>query len=218
MLIDLHVHTAASRDSNARVEDYLQMALQARSGLDAICLTEHRLYQPRASFESERFFDRYGVRVFNGIEADTDFGHLILLGVTDSIVRSFDLSDRMLKSESLIVALDSEGGLAIPAHPFRDSGFGQRLGYLVEKTSGALRAIEAINGQNRADENAKAVAAAQDLGLIALAGSDAHHPTPDWFLTVATVVDGHFSTLSEVCAEIRTGRARPYDFRGQALP
>jgi len=216
MLIDIHVHTAASRDSNARVEDYLQMATQAHSGLDAICLTEHRFYQPHHDSESADLLDRYGVRVFHGIEADTDFGHLILLGVTDSIARSFDLTDRMLKSESLIVAIDSEGGLAIPAHPFRNSGFGPRLRYLVEKTSGALRAIEAINGQNTADENAKAVAVAHDLGLIALGGSDAHHPTPDWFLTVATLVDGHFSTLSEVCAEIRAGRARPYHFQGQA--
>jgi predicted metal-dependent phosphoesterase TrpH len=217
MLIDIHVHTAASRDSSAGVEDYLKMAIQARSGLSAICLTEHRFYQAGDESEAARLLDRYGVRVFHGIEADTDLGHLILLGVTASIARSFDLTDRMLKGASLISAIDSEGGLAVPAHPFRDSGFGANLQHLSEKTSGALRAIEAINGQNAPAENARAVAAANALGLVALGGSDAHHATPKWFLTVATHLDRDVSSLGEVCSEIRAGRARPHCFDGHQL-
>jgi predicted metal-dependent phosphoesterase TrpH len=217
MLIDIHVHTAASRDSRAKVEDYLKMATQADSGLSAICLTEHRLYRAGDDGASTRLFDRYGVRVFQGIEADTDLGHLILLGVTSSIARAFDLTERMLSGASLISAIDSEGGLAVPAHPFRDSGFGANLKYLVEKTSGALRAIEAVNGQNAPGENARALAAAEALGLVALGGSDAHHASSKWFLTVATQLDRQVSTLGEVCSEIRAGRARPHCFDGHQL-
>ena len=54
----------------------------------------------------------------------------------------------MLKSAHLIDVIHKEGGIAIPAHPFRDSGYGARLDALVASHGAAISAIEVINGQN----------------------------------------------------------------------
>ena len=86
--------------------------------------------------------------IIKGIEADTDLGHLLLFGLNDEVMRRFDPTQRMLKSAHLIDVIHNEGGIAIPAHPFRDSGYGARLDELVAKHGSALSAVEAINGQN----------------------------------------------------------------------
>jgi predicted metal-dependent phosphoesterase TrpH len=105
-----------------------------------------------------------------------------------------------------------EGGIAIPAHPFRDSGYGARLDDLVAKHGSALSAVEAINGQNSAAENERAMAAVEKLGLTALGGSDAHFPTQHWFLTCATELERPIKNVEELCVELRAGRAHPYHF------
>ncbi len=106
----------------------------------------------------------------------------------------------------------SEGGIAIPAHPFRESGYGARLDDLLAKVGPALSAIEVINGQNSDDQNAEAQAMAEKLGLTPLAGSDAHFSTANWFLTCATELEHEVATVEELCAELRAGRARPFHF------
>ncbi len=214
MLIDLHVHTVLSDDSRTHPEKYLEAAIASGSGLGAICFTEHRRYPREVEVDSlyAELADRHGILIIKGIEADTDLGHLLLFGVTDAVERRFDLEARMLRSEHLIEVIHAEGGIAIPAHPFRDSGFGVQLEQIEARVGSALSAIEAVNGQNSAAENERALAAAHKLGLTAVAGSDAHFPTPHWFLTCATEFERDLTSVEELCAELRAGRARPYRF------
>ncbi|MFI5352555.1 MAG: PHP-associated domain-containing protein [Candidatus Binatales bacterium] len=213
-LVDLHVHTRLSADSNVDPEAYMQALARAGNPLAAICFTEHRLYPTDA--ETDRLYRQlesdFGVAIFKGIEADTDLGHLLLFGVTPALTRRFDLGQRMLRVESVIEVIDGEGGIAIPSHPFRDSGFGPRLEELLAGLGPALRAVEAINGQNTADQNGRAIAAAAKLGLAAVGGSDAHFASDDWFLTSATELEREVRTVEELCAELRAGRARPHVF------
>ena len=212
MIVDLHVHTHLSDDSKTPPEKYLEAA--AERGLGAICFTEHRLFPHDAELDElyAQLSDRYGIAIIKGVEADTDLGHLLLFGLNDEVIRRFDPKDRMLRSEQLIETLHGEGGIAIPAHPFRDSGFGVRLDDLVAKVGIALSAIEAVNGQNSPAENERAIAAAEKLGLTMLGGSDAHFPTAHWFLTCATELEREIANVEELCVEIRAGRARPYRF------
>jgi len=137
---------------------------------------------------------------------------LLLFGVTDEVIRRFDLTGRMLKSDSLIEVIHHEGGVAIPAHPFRDSGYGARLDALLSRHGAALGAVEVLNGQNSIEENRRAEDAALKLGLTAVGGSDAHFATAKWFMTVATEFEHDLNTVEEMCVEIRAGRARPYVF------
>ena len=214
MIVDIHVHTHLSDDSKTAPEKYLEAAIKSGAGLGAICFTEHRRF-PRAA-EIDRVYtelaENHGIVIIKGIEADTDLGHLLLFGVNDEVTRRFELGHRMLKSAHLIDVMHKEGGIAIPAHPFRDSGYGVRLDEMVAKHGSALSAIEAINGQNSPSENERALAAAEKLGLTPLGGSDAHFPTPHWFLTCATELEREIKNVEEFCIEVRAGRARPYQF------
>ncbi|HXN85876.1 MAG TPA: PHP domain-containing protein [Candidatus Binataceae bacterium] len=214
MIVDLHVHTHLSDDSKTAPEKYLEAAIKNGAGLGAICFTEHRRF-PRDP-ELDRLYaelsDNHGIVIIKGIEADTDLGHLLMFGLNDAVIRRFDPEGRMLKSEHLIEMLHGEGGIAIPAHPFRDSGFGVRLDDLVAKLGPALSAIEAINGQSTPKENERATIAAEKLGLTAVGGSDAHFPTAHWFLTCATELERPIKNVEELCIELRAGRARPYRF------
>jgi predicted metal-dependent phosphoesterase TrpH len=216
MLVDLHVHTKLSSDSNISPEQYLEVASQKSPTLGAICFTEHRLFptDPELDALYGELSERFQIAIFKGIEADTDLGHLLMFGVNHEVLRRFDLTSRMLKSEHLIDVLHHEGGVAIPAHPFRESGFGSRLDSLLSRHGSALAAIEVINGQNSEAENSHAQDAALKLGLTAVGGSDAHFVTPKWFMTVATELEREVKTVEELCVELRAGRARPYVFSG----
>ena len=216
MIADLHVHTRLSSDSNVAPEQYLEFAKSSGRGLGAICFTEHRLF-PSDREVGRRYAElaeQFQVAIFKGIEADTDLGHLLLFGVTDEVTRRFDLTARMLKSDSLIEVLHHEGGVAIPPHPFRSSGYGSRLDALLGRHGAALGAIEVLNGQNSIEENRRAQEAALKLGLTAVGGSDAHFATAKWFMTIATEFERDLHTVEQLCAEIRAGRARPYVFPG----
>ena len=214
MLIDLHVHTKLSSDSNVAAEQYLEAIANNDIRLGAICFTEHRLFPDDDEINRTyaELSERFGVQIFKGVEADTNLGHLLIFGVTREVRRRFDLDSRLLRAEHVIEVIHGEGGIAIPAHPFRDSGYGVRLDGLLAKLGPALGAIEAVNGQNSHEQNAAAMAMAEKLGLTALGGSDAHFSTANWFLTCATELDREVSTVEELCAELRAGRARPYHF------
>ena len=214
MLIDLHVHTRLSSDSNVLPQSYLEAASQGPAPLGAICFTEHRLFP--ADPDLDRSYDeltaRFGIRIFKGIEADTDLGHLLIFGVTRELQRRFDLEGRMHRAQLMIEMVHAEGGIAIPAHPFRDSGYGARLDDLLARLGPALSAVEAINGQNTHEQNVAALTACEKLGLTAVAGSDAHFASAKWFMTCATALERDITTVEELCAELRAGRARPFQF------
>lgn len=214
MLIDIHVHTHLSDDSKTAPEKYVEAVIKSGAGLGAICFTEHRRFprDPEVGRIYAELADNHGIVIIKGVEADTDLGHLLVFGLNDEVLRRFDMEHRMLKSAHLIDVIHKEGGIAIPAHPFRDSGYGVRLEEMVAKHGTALSAIEAINGQNTPAQNEHALAAAEKLGLTALGGSDAHFPTAHWFLTCATELERPIKNVEELCVELRGGRARPYQF------
>jgi predicted metal-dependent phosphoesterase TrpH len=220
MLVDLHVHTALSSDSNVAPEQYLEAIAKNAIPLAAICFTEHRLFP--ADDDIDRTYaelsQRFSVRIFKGVEADTNLGHLLIFGVTREFRRRFDLDSRLLRAEHVIEVVHGEGGIAIPAHPFRDSGYGVRLDELLAKLGPALSAVEAVNGQNSAAQNAEALAMAEKLGLTPLGGSDAHFATANWFLTCATELEKEVCTVEELCSELRAGRARPFYFPRDGAP
>jgi predicted metal-dependent phosphoesterase TrpH len=214
MIVDLHVHTRLSSDSNVSPEQYLEFAAASGRSLGAICFTEHRMFT--IDPELERLYAelsrRFQIAIFRGIEADTDLGHLLMFGVTHEVMRRFDLTSRMLKSEHLIEVLHHEGGVAIPAHPFRESGFGSQLDSLLSRHGAAIGTVEVLNGQNSPDQNQRAEDAALKLGITAVGGSDAHFASAKWFMTVATELEREVKSVEELCTELRAGRARPYTF------
>ena len=101
MLVDLHVHTRLSSDSNVAPEQYLEAIARHPAPLGAICFTEHRLFPIDAELDASyaEMAQRFGVHIFKGIEADTDLGHLLLFGVNPAVRHRFHLDSRMIRAE-----------------------------------------------------------------------------------------------------------------------
>src|SRR5258708_19244909 len=159
MLVDLHVHTKLSSDSNVSPEQYLEAAARNSIAQGAICFTEDGLFptDPELDRTYAELSERLGIRIFKGTEADTDLGHLLIFGVTSTLMKRFDLDGRMHRAEHLIEAVHGEGGISIPAHPFRDSGYGTRLDALLAKLGSSLTAGETINAPKCSDPEACAL-------------------------------------------------------------
>lgn len=78
MITDLHVHTHYSMDSNADMEQYIQLAIER--GLGAVCFTDH--IECGEMFHSYTTFDYAGrAELFNTLKAKYNSQIKLLLGV-----------------------------------------------------------------------------------------------------------------------------------------
>lgn len=208
MILDMHLHTAASDDSTATIEGYIQLILAYRQihPFDGFILTEHRTYTPGLNLQ--RYWDEYGVLVLQGIEMDTNLGHLLVYGVNDRVLERFDLSKRMHDGRRVVAELTDLGAVAAPAHPFRESAFGSVMERNASEVAG-IRILEGYNGQNRQQQNERAAALAGQHEFRCLGGSDAHYLSPKWFLTCATEFDDTITSMADLVEALHYGSYRP---------
>jgi len=208
MIIDMHVHTSLSGDSSATVEDYCRTIQRYRQyhPFDGIVITEHRLYHQDEAYQ--RIAEEYGVVVLHGAEVNSDLGHLLLYGVTDRFLGKIDITRLALKSRDVISAMMDCGGMAVPAHPFRESSYGKAL-TRGEETLNDITVIEERNGSNTADQNSRATSLVARNGLKGIGGSDAHYVNRHWFLNCATEFDNPVHTIDDLVTELRSGSFRP---------
>lgn len=208
MIIDMHVHTKLSGDSSATVEEYCRIIQRYRRyhPFDGIVLTEHRVYHPNEEYE--KLAERYGIVILNGIEVNSNLGHLLLYGITDHFLQKIDITRLALNSRDVIRTMMDCGGIAIPAHPFRESAYGNALTQGEERLDG-ITIIEEQNGSNTADQNLQASSLVKRNGLKGIGGSDAHYVNRHWFLNCATQFDTPVSTMDDLVRALRTGSFRP---------
>jgi predicted metal-dependent phosphoesterase TrpH len=174
MIIDMHVHSDVSDDGMASVETYMKWITKLRRNhrIDGIVFTEHRLFNSDADYEA--LAREYDILILKGTEADTDCGHVLLYGVNDKILGSFDFRNVHLSGRDLIDAMEDTGGIGIPAHPGR-----RHIGLVehIEKgydIGNNLRAAEQLNGGSSKQENARAHQLVEGRKLYGIGGSDAH--------------------------------------------
>jgi predicted metal-dependent phosphoesterase TrpH len=206
MILDMHVHTQISRDATATVEEYCEAIVRYRERfpIDGFVLTEHRVID--GSIDYRKLGDKYGIQIFQGIEVDGDFGHILLYGVTDECLRYIDITNRRLNDREVVRIMKECGGIAISAHPFRESLHGKALEEKREWVTG-VEIIEQFNGANSAAQNAKASALVARDGLRGIGGSDAHYV--NWFLKCATVFERQVETIHALVEELYAGRFTP---------
>jgi predicted metal-dependent phosphoesterase TrpH len=206
MILDMHVHTKISSDATATVEEYCEAIVAYRKlfPIDGFVLTEHRVID--CSIDYRSIGDKYGVQIFQGVEVDGDFGHILLYGVTDECLRYIDLTNRRLNDREVIRITKECGGIAIPAHPFRESLHGKALEEHKEWVAG-VEIIEQLNGANTEAQNARASAIVARDGLRGSGGSDAHYV--NWFLKCATAFERHVETMADLVTELYAGRFTP---------
>ena len=208
MILDMHVHTAASDDSTATIAGYIELIQAYRQfhPFDGFVLTEHRTYTPGLNLQ--HYWDTHGVRIFQGIEMDTNLGHLLVYGVNQRVLERFDVTKRMHDGRRIIPQLTSLGAFAAPSHPFRESVFGPIMERDPEEIVG-MHTIEAHNGQNRPEQNSRAADLCERYDLRALCGSDAHYVSPLWFLTCATAFEDTITSEAELVEALHDGAYRP---------
>lgn len=206
MILDMHVHTQVSRDATATVEEYCKAIVEYRQffPIDGFVLTEHRVIDH--SIDYRKLADVYDVQIFQGVEVDGDFGHILLYGVTDECLRHIDITHRRLIDRDVIRIVKECGGIAVPAHPFRESLHGKALEAKKEWTAG-VEIIEQLNGANTDAQNARASAIVARDGIRGIGGSDAHYV--NWFLKCATRFERRLDTMQDLVEELRAGRFAP---------
>ncbi len=194
---DLHLHTTYS-DGTASVPETLERAAQL--GLQVIAITDHD--EIAGAREAARLSSDYGVAVVVGEEVSTAEGHLLALFIDDWLPPGRPAAET-------IAAIHAQGGLAIAAHPYDwaipslgAAGLRRRLA-----TDWPLDAIEVFNASLsglRSRCNRAAQRAAADLGVPAIAGSDAH--------STATIGRGVTSfagnTVDDLYRAIRSGQVQ----------
>jgi predicted metal-dependent phosphoesterase TrpH len=208
MRIDLHIHTRP-KSSCSSIDPPALLEEACRAGLNGICLTEH---QNRWSPEEVDDLARgKGIRVFQGNEITTNQGDILVFGYDQDLKGVVPIQD--LRKE-----VESAGGLMIAAHPFRGFllfGISQLQLDLAQACQRPVfqlvDGLEVYNSKVTEFENDMAGRVAERLGLLGVAGSDAHRPEDVG--KCITILEREVRTERELIGELRARRFT-IEFRG----
>lgn len=192
MLMDMHIHTHFSPCS---VIDILQLLRKAREvGLDGICITDHDTMASTSIFEN--IADDLGLCVIVGMEYTTTKGDFLIFGPIEHIQSKMD-------AEDLLRWIQEEGGIAIPAHPFRKH---RPVNSSILQSS---KIIEGLNGRNCPSENelSRNWAQKQGNGIKEIGGSDAH--TIEEVGRMVTIFEKNIYNVESLIKELHYGKYSP---------
>lgn len=167
---DLHLHTTYS-DGTATIPELLAH-VAAHTDLRVIAITDHNTIG--GALEARQIADSYGIEVIVGEEVSTQQGHLLALFIEDELPAHRPVTET-------IAAAHAQGGICIAPHPYDWTvpSLGGR-NVLAQCGSAAsawpIDAIEVFNASVWVPRfNDCAAAAAGQLALPGVGGSDAHH-------------------------------------------
>lgn len=200
MILDLHVHTDLSGDAKPAVSDYVLWisGMREQNTVDGFVITEHRYYSMHRNAVLAEAGRESGIVILQGVELETDYGHLLIYGVSEKFLEMVDVTKRTSGQAAAKAALET-GGVAIPAHPFRSMVGG---GSAVRQLEG-VTAIEQLNGANDRAENKGAADLMKTYGYFGTGGSDAHFVSD--FGLFMTRFEKNFSTDGELVEELKRG-------------
>jgi predicted metal-dependent phosphoesterase TrpH len=201
MRIDLHIHTRPKSPCSA-IDPSALLEAARRSGLEGICLTEHQ--NRWTDGEVREWAQAGGIRIFQGNEITTSQGDILVFGLDRDVKGVVPIQD--LRQE-----VEAARGLMIAAHPFRGFllfGISQ-LRLDVEQACKRsvfqfVDGLEVYNCKVTDPENDMARQVAERLGLLGVAGSDAHRL--EEMGRCVTVLEREVRTEQELIGELRAGR------------
>lgn len=171
VILDLHTHSIKSDDGRAKVENYCQWIKTRDLPIDGFVLTEHRQFDLESDYS--KLAADSGLAILKGAEVETEYGHVLVFGVTEALLSAFDFGDIHLPLARVIEACAEHGAVPVPCHPGR-----KRVGmsaHLEEHgVPEGVRIVEIYNGGSRDNEDQVAQSMAADLGYLGIGGSDAH--------------------------------------------
>ena len=211
-ILDLHLHSEASDDSRAPVEAYLKWLARKRDErpLEGLVLTEHRQFNTAGDYRDLE--DKYGMLILKASEVETEYGHVLIYGVNDDILKRYDFKNVRLPAQELITEVARMGGIAMPCHPGRPT-IGLIEHYQSKPPLEGVTGVEALNGGSKKGENERVAELIEQYGYHAFGGSDSH--LVSFVGLCATVFDRDISTIEDLVDALRVGGYRPVDFRPQ---
>ena len=214
-ILDLHTHSEASEDSRAPVEAYLNWIKlrAAERPVDGIVLTEHRQFNRDADYRALE--DKFGLMVLKASEVETDYGHVLVFGVTDEMTRRFDFANVRLNAQELIDEVGRMGGVAVPCHPGRPT-VGLYEHYAVKPPLQNVVAVEVLNGGSRKGEDDRSMELVHKYGYRAVGGSDSH--LVSLIALCATRFEADIRSIEDLVRELKEGKYEPVDFRPKRKP
>ena len=211
-ILDLHLHSEASDDSRAPVEAYLKWLARKRDErpLEGLVLTEHRQFNTAGDYRDLE--DKYGMLILKASEVETEYGHVLVYGVNDDILKRYDFKNVRLPAQELITEVARMGGIAMPCHPGRPT-IGLIEHYQSKPPLEGVTGVEALNGGSKKGENERVAELIEQYGYHAFGGSDSH--LVSFVGLCATEFDRDISTIEDLVDALRVGGYRPVDFRPQ---
>ena len=171
MILDLHTHSIKSDDGRAKVQNYCQWIRTREIPIDGFVLTEHRQFDLESDYSSlAREFD---LTILKASEVETEYGHVLVFGVSDALTREFDFGNIHLPLAQVIDACSRHDAVPVPCHPGR-TRVGMSAHLEEHGIPDGVRIVEIYNGGSRGEEDAVAQAMAAKLDYLGIGGSDAH--------------------------------------------
>jgi predicted metal-dependent phosphoesterase TrpH len=210
--IDPHIHTLAS-DGVSDVESILRAAVV--QGLDAIAITDHERIDAAVAARAIAEGRGLHLEVIVGEEVSTRGGHLVGLWLRRRI-RPWQSLKRS------IALIHEQGGVAIIAHPLPPyplSCASERSIRRLMDEADPVYHPDALEGFNpttaRMRWSRRAPALAEEVGIAAVAGSDAH--AADKVGSAVTIITGTSAADLRVAIAARDTAwdGRPYAWREQ---
>ena len=171
MILDLHTHSIKSDDGRAKVDNYCQWIRKKEIGIDGFVLTEHRQWDGESQYDT--LAEQYGLVILKGSEVETDYGHVLIFGVTPELVDSFDFARVDNPLDEVLEAAASAGAFAAPCHPGRKN-VGLFAHYENKGAVDAVHTVEVLNGGSIPGEDELSVTKAAEYGYNGFGGSDSH--------------------------------------------
>ncbi|MCY4096619.1 MAG: hypothetical protein OXG05_16030 [Gammaproteobacteria bacterium] len=171
MIIDLHAHSIKSDDGRAKVDNYCKWIRTRELPLDGFVLTEHRQFDDESDYSE--LGEEYGLLILKGSEVETEYGHVLVFGVTPKLVEEFDFASISLSLAKVIEACEKHSAVPVPCHPGRP-----RVGMAAHLEEygvpSGVKIVEIYNGGSRNNEDEIACSLAEEQGYAGIGGSDAH--------------------------------------------
>ena len=171
MILDLHAHSIKSDDGRAKVQNYCQWIKTRKIAIDGFVLTEHRQFDNESDYSP--LARKHDITILKGAEVETEYGHVLVFGVTQALQKEFDFANIHLPLAQVIEACEKHNAVAVPCHPGRKRvGMAAHLDEFGIPTG--VRIVEVFNGGSRGEEDQVAQQMANEQHYLGIGGSDAH--------------------------------------------
>lgn len=201
MLLDLHTHSIKSDDGRAKVENYCQWIKAKNIPIDGFVLTEHRQFDAESDYSD--LAEKFGLTILKASEVETEYGHVLVYGVTEALTQAFDFASIKLSLEMVLEVSEAHGAVAVPCHPGRP-----RVGMFAHTEElgipKGVKIVEIYNGGSRDKEDQIAIDNAQALGYLGIGGSDSH--IVSHIGRCATRFDEKIENIDDLVTALKTGK------------